>query len=302
MSEARMPSSDLSDQHLIELGVRISDSRIDQQNEIWIEHSNDKFDVAASLAIVMRELLRDAPADRQLDAISIGSSEEPQLRVLEAFCRDRLYLYDIDPEALAALDEEIERLMLLGVYTVQGDYNEDFRDPDTAKGVLGSKLGGDPFDLITMHHSLYYSSTATWPDLIASLYGEVLAPGGAMHLALMSASSEEEGSTTWLYNRFTRKYFGNGTDQDLLRLGGQLRERPGFEKARISTSTHQVQFWIDDFEKFMAVIWMIMLYPHGHDYSLEQRREITAFVVEKFWRPKRRLVQVQDYLSIFKPS
>ena len=70
--------------------------------------------------------------------------------------------------------------------------------------------------------------------------------------------------------------------------------------AQLVTRTSEVQFFVDDFEKYMAVVWMIMLYPGVHNYSLDQRREITAFVLENFWQAKKPLVQVQDYLAVYK--
>ena len=70
--------------------------------------------------------------------------------------------------------------------------------------------------------------------------------------------------------------------------GGPLRYR------------RQVRFWVDDFDLFMGVVWMILLYPHAHDYTLEQRIEITEFVIEHYWIPKRPLVQSQDYVTLHK--
>ena len=61
----------------------------------------------------------------------------------------------------------------------------------------------------------YYSDTSRWDSLIGSLYQAALAPLGAVHVALMSATPRE-GTATLLYNRFARNFFGHRNDQDLL--------------------------------------------------------------------------------------
>ena len=50
----------------------------------------------------------------------------------------------------------------------------------------------------------------------------------------------------------------------------------------------------------MSAIWMILLYPEVHQYSLKQREEITEFIYKKFWKVKRPLVQLQDHLVIYR--
>ncbi len=45
---------------------------------------------------------------------------------------------------------------------------------------------------------------------------------------------------------------------------------------------------------------MIMLYTGAHNYILEQKREITAYVLENFWRPKLPLIHVQHHLVPYK--
>ena len=73
---------------------------------------------------------------------------------------------------------------------------------------------------------------------------------------------------------------------------------PGFEKADIKVETHRVKFFSDDFEKLMAVIWMILLYPNVHDYSHDQKEEITEYVYSNFYKPEKPLVQLQDHLIV----
>ena len=50
----------------------------------------------------------------------------------------------------------------------------------------------------------------------------------------------------------------------------------------------------------MAVVWMILLYPNVHPYTLKQRQEITGFVYERLWKKKEPLVQAQDHLVVYK--
>ncbi|MEM8956516.1 MAG: class I SAM-dependent methyltransferase [Pseudomonadota bacterium] len=285
---------------LIEIGLRAAQSPLRQQVKLWARHADEKPDVAADLMATLRWLHRTAPPDRALRALSIGSSEEPQFRLLSAAAGGGLWLYDADRTALAAVRARIGRQMLSGVHLVHGDYTADFLQPDAAHQALANRLGGAPFDLITIHHALYYCPAAEWSDLVATLYETLLRDPGAMHLALMSATDPRPFTTTWLYNHFAEKFFGSRNDQDLAGLAQKLAERPEFSHARFSRRTHAVRFQNEDFADFMAVVWMIMLYPDGHNYTLDQRREITEFVVEQFWQPRRPLTQVQDYLSVLK--
>ena len=48
----------------------------------------------------------------------------------------------------------------------------------------------------------------------------------------------------------------------------------------------------------MGVVWMILLYPDVHRYTLEQREEITEYVYREFWRDGKPLLQIQDHLII----
>lgn len=285
---------------LVERGLRAAESRIFEQNKIWARHASEKPDVSVSLMKTIRALHARLPQDRELSALAIGAGDEPQFRVLQATFQKGLWLYDVDGAALAKLKERIDRQSIENVYLVQGDYARDFQNSSATDFTRETLLDGRRLDLITLHHCLYYCSTADWPELIRALYQGVLAPGGAMHLVMMSTREKRAGTTTWLYNHFARKFSGAGTDQDLLELRNILGKNTAFKRCEIVSETREVEFWVDDFDRFMAVVWMILLYPHGHDYSLEQRIEITEFVIEHFWRPARPLVQTQDYLSLHK--
>ena len=289
-----------TDDMLIEQGLMAAEARIFQQNKIWARHTDEKPDVAASLMRVIRHLHRTMPMDRDLSALSIGSGDEPQFRLLDAVFRAGLTLYDIDEMALAAVRSRIERQRLGTVSLCTGDYTRDFRDPGMAAQTLEQKFSGSPFDLVTLHHCLYYSDVTDWPAITEAIYRSVLAPGGAMHMAMMSTRENRRGTTTWLYNHFARRFFNQEADQDLLGLQDILARHASFEDAQVTTETREVQFWVNNFERYMSVVWMILLYPDGHNYTIQQRVEITEFVIENFWRPRRPLIQSQDYLSVFK--
>lgn len=285
---------------LVETGLRAADNTIFEQNRIWARFASEKPDVSASLMRAIRALHARVPEDRPLSALSIGAGSEPQFRILQAGFERGLWLYDIDGAALASLKERLVRQQLDNVHLVQGDYSKDFLTPEVARQALASLLDGEKQDLITLHHALYYAPVSTWPDLITALYGHILAENGVMHMALMSARETRPHTSTWLYNHFAGKFFGSATDQDLLQLRQDLSLGTALKDCQIVTEKKDVTFWADDFELFMSAVWMILLHPHAHEFNLEQRVEITEFVIEQFWIPQRPLVQVQDYLAIHK--
>lgn len=285
---------------LVERGLNAAEFNIFEQNRIWARYANEKPDVAASLMRTIRAIHTRVASDRELSALSIGAANEPQFRILQAACQRGLWLYDIDGAALATLQERLVRQQLDNVHLVQGDYTKDFQNGAVAKRALETLLNGQRQDLITLHHSLYYSAAPDWPRLIRALYDEVLAENGAMHLVMMSARETRPFTTTWLYNHFAGKFFGSSTDQDLLGLRHELSFDTSLKNSEIVSEMRQVKFWVDDFDLFMSVVWMILLYPQAHAYTLEQRIEITEFIIEHFWIPKRPLVQTQDYVTLHK--
>jgi len=112
--------------------------------------------------------------------------------------------------------------------------------------------------------------------------------------------SKDQSTTTWLYNHFAGKFFGCRNDQDLLKFKRELESTPLFKRGQILSRTDRVHFFVDDFGKFMAVAWMILLYPEVHKYTLRQREEITEFVYRKFWLKKKPLVQMQNHLVLYR--
>ncbi len=283
---------------LIEKGIRAGDSDMYRENAIWVQNSSDKVDIAQELMQVVRDIFRTVPMDRKLRALSIGSGSEPQFQILESAFRGGLYLLDIDSVPLSVIKDRVESHWIDHVTTVLADYNKTLVHTADAERFLKEVLGGSKLDLIVLHHSLYYSSASDWAEFFSSLYDIILAEKGAIHAVMMSSSCREKDSTTWLYNHFAGKFFGCRNDQDLNAFRKGLHENKNFIGAKIQQVTHRVKFYIEDFEKYMAVIWMILLYPNVHDYSYAQKKEITEYVYDNFYTLKKPLIQMQDYLIV----
>jgi hypothetical protein len=147
-----------------------------------------------------------------MTALSIGSSNEPQFRILESAFRGGLYLLDIEQAALDVVRERTARQHSPHVRTVWGDYRVLLGDRRSTAAFRAEHLDNRRMTLITLHHSLYYSPQASWQSLIANLYQAVLArspadgPSGAIHAVLMASRSRSETTTTWLYITTTRTW------------------------------------------------------------------------------------------------
>ncbi len=291
---------------IIEMGLRAAKDYVHEQDKIWSRYSNDKVDIAGHLASVIRTLHKSLPLKKGLTALSIGSSNEPQFRILESAFRGGLYLLDIEEAALAIVAERIHRQSTDHVKPINGNYHELLKDGVRINRFRKRELNADRMTLITLHHSLYYSPKNSWLELFRNLYGLLLAkqpmpgPAGAIHAVLMANDSTDRTSTTWLYNHFAGRFFGAKNDQDLKGFARELRRDPAFDDAQVFATTSRVQFWVDDFEKFMSVIWMILLHPQVHNFSLEQQREVIEYVYAKLWRRRVPLVQMQDHLSVYR--
>lgn len=283
-----------------ETGRRAGETDMYNEDEIWSRGSGDKPDIGRALLAVLRNLDRALPLSRKLRALSIGSGSEPQFRILEAACQGGLFLLDIDQVPLDVVRNRCRRQGLSGVATIRGDYNRLLLDPARAGKFRETRLAGKPMDLVTLHHSLYYSKPEDWQRLFVNLCRTILARRGAIHAVMMSARSRDPRSTTWLYNHFAGKYFSARNDQDLLAFAAALRENRALKATRIVTWTSEVRFRADDFRKFMAVVWMILLYPNVHRYTRQQREEITGYFHRKFWEKKQPLIQHQDHLVIYR--
>ena len=285
---------------VIEEGVRSAATRMDDQDRIWSRYSSDKVDIGERLAAVIRTLSAAAPLAKKLRALSIGSSNEPQFRILETAFRGGLYLFDIDQKALDRVNERVRRQNTGHVTTIQGDYKQAFFDPGHTKTFFQKPLKRKKVDLVTLHHSLYYCREEEWSRLFENICRYLLARTGAIHAVMMAAESNNPMTTTWLYNHFAGKYFGVRNDQSLLTLKKQLGEMPLFRDAQIILAPSRVEFYVSDFSKFMEVIWMILLYPDVHRYNDEQIEEIVTFVYDRFWSRKEPLLQTQHHLVLYR--
>lgn len=304
----------LSREQRLELGHRAAEGAMYRQDKVWSRYSNDKIDIAHVLISVLRTLHKALPLDESLAGLSIGSSNEPQFRILEAACRAGLFLLDIEAAALEVIAERTARQGTDHVRTLHDDYREVLHDAAAVDRFRERELDGQRLSLITLHHSLYYSEASFWPDLLANLYERLLRPlpvatGGseqatgpvaAIHAVLMASRSDDPTTTTWLYNHYAEKFFGCRNEQDLLACGEQLRGDRRFDTAQVLTHTSRVEFFVDDFEQFMAVVWMILLHPTVHLYSPSQQREVIEWVYENLWSRGQPLVQLQDHLVIYR--
>src|SRR5262245_32610763 len=113
------------------LGLRAAGGYMYRQDKIWSRYSNDKVDIAGALARVLRRLATALALDLPFTALSVGSSNEPQFRILESACRGGLYLVDIEEAALGVVEERIKRQNTPHVQLIRGDYREVFRDEES---------------------------------------------------------------------------------------------------------------------------------------------------------------------------
>ncbi|MFA6281776.1 MAG: class I SAM-dependent methyltransferase [Candidatus Omnitrophota bacterium] len=285
---------------LIDAGMRVADLGMSEEDKTWSCYSSDKVDIGEELADIIRVLNKELPLKLKLTALSIGSSHEPQFRILETAFRGGLYLLDLDKQALNIVKERITRQHIGHVNLIQGDYNKIFLDDKNLKNFFQSKLKGRRMNLVILYHSLYYSPAAKWGIVFENIYRKILASHGAMHAVLMASKSNNQDSTAWLYNYFAGKFFGVRNNQDLYSFKAQLEKCKLFKNTKKVISTRKVFFYVDNFAKFMSVVWMILLYPSVHKYSFKQRKEITEYVYSKFWLKKKPLVQEQDHLIIYR--
>ena len=246
---------------LIHLGERVSDSHTYQEDKIWSRYSSDKIDIGQTLSKVIRTLDKALPLNHPLRALSIGSSNEPQYRILQSAFRGGLYLLDIEESALDLVKERMKRQNTNHVHTIRDDFNKVFMEPEKMKKFLREEMRGERAELVTLQHSMYYSPAVNWYPLIRNLYSTILAPRGALYCVLMSSRAKDPRTTTWLYDHFAGKFCGHKNNQDLLQFANVLRRDPYFAKSEIKTKTSRVEFFVNDFGQFMSVVWMIFLYP-----------------------------------------
>ena len=64
-------------------------------------------------------------------------------------------------------------------------------------------------------------------------------------------------------------------------------------------------FFVDDFEQYMAGVWMVLLHPNVHRFSEDQQREVVGAMLPARRRHHRLLVPTQhptDTLEIRDPA
>jgi hypothetical protein len=280
--------------------MQTSRALMSQQDKIWSRYSRDKVDIGETLARVLRTLSKALPLGRPLRALSVGSSTEPQFRILESSFQGGLYLQDIERSALGVIRERIRRQSLTHVFTLRHDYTKVFLDRGATQRFLRTALGGRRLDLVAFEHSLYYCPAAEWRTALSNVFDVLLSKHGAIHCVLMSSSASDPATTTWLYNHFAGKFFGHRNDQDLRAFARELQRDRRFARAEILAKTDRVRFFVEDFRELMSVVWMILLYPNVHRYTVGQRREITEHVYRSLFARRKPLLQDQDHLVIYR--
>jgi hypothetical protein len=285
---------------IIAEGLDSSRSLMWREDKIWSKYSSDKVDIGETLARVIRTLSKALPLSQKLRALSIGSSNEPQFRILQTAFEGGLYLLDIDSEALGIVKERTARQGTQNVHTLLNDFGKIFLNGKKTADFLKTRLQGQKLDLITLQHSLYYCPKKDWGTLYRNLYTKLLSEKGALYSVLMSSKSKDPYTTTWLYDHFAGKFCGHTNDQDMLEFKRELKQDSLYRKTQILSKTSRVHFFTQEFGKFMAVIWMILLYPNVHRYSLDERKEITEFCYHHFFKKQKPLIQLQDHLAIYR--
>lgn len=288
------------------MGLRAGAAGIHAQDRTWATFSDDKVRIGESTNRVLRTVAASLSLRASIRALSVGSSSEPQFRLLEAWCDDGLYLLDVDHDALDVVRTRVERQRLEHVAALEADLTRALATPTAAARLRDRHLDGDRLNLVLFHHSLYYAPRARWDALIDATYTELLKParGGrptaAIHAVLKASRAGGPLSTTGLYDRFAGGFCGAVNDQDLAGFGRGLRRSTHFRTAQVAVRTGDVFFDTDDFEAFMGVVWMVLLYPQVHQYTQDQRVEITEWVYRHLWSQRRPLHQVNDYVAVYR--
>ncbi len=291
---------------LLERALRAADLPMVRHDKTWARYSNDKPDIAQQLVGVIRSLSRSFPEEIAFSGLSLGCSDEPQLRLLAPVCRGGLFLVDVEVAALQTLEERIRRQRLRSARTIHTDFVTKLADDQSAERFRMEQLLGRRVNLVTLHHSLYYAPRRAWMPILHAICSELMvrnAPhtagaSSALHAVLMAPRSNDETSTTWIYNHFVGKYFGHVNDQDLASVALDLRADGTLGLRSVRTQRTRVEFFVDDFEKFMGVVWMILLHPGVHRFSPAQKEEVARHVYDRIYSKGVPLVQEQDHMVV----
>ena len=280
-------------------GLSAAQTGSPEQNLIWSRYSNDKPDIAQGTMRAFHMLAFAHNDSKPINILSIGCGIEPQLRLLNAISHNIITLLDNDPAALANINERISRQFYHNIHTISEDY-EAFLDVKITRNFLKMQLNNQKADAIFFHHSLYYLPMRQWTTLITNIYNELLANNGVIHCVLMSRYSDNQHTTTWLYNNYTRSFFNHTNEQSLLAFKEMLIQGNCLKNAELNNHTSEIKFWVNTFECFMQVIWMILLYPKVHLYNKGQMEIIIKDIYDNFFVPQQPLLQTQDHLYIQK--
>jgi hypothetical protein len=210
------------------------------QDKIWSRYSHDKVDVGEVLAKVIRTLNVALPLNLSLRALSIGSSDEPQFRILETAFRGGLYLLDINNCALDVVRGRIRRQHTDHVITIKDDYNRVFLNDRSRGYFFKRKLNNKKVHLVTLHHSLYYCIECDWLNIFTGLYTGLLAQKAPFIAVLMSSGGAPNLQRPG-FIIILRENFGVHNDQDLRKLRKSFGAT-AFKKAQIYRRTNRVYF------------------------------------------------------------
>ncbi len=104
-------------------------------------------DIGETLLKIYRTLAKAFPLSHSLRALSIGSSNEPQFRILQSAFSGGLYLVDIEKQALEVIQERIVRQNTHNVVTVHHDFHQLFLEEQKSRLFLKKELKGKKIDL-----------------------------------------------------------------------------------------------------------------------------------------------------------
>lgn len=161
---------------LVETGPKAAESGMADEDMIWSLYSNDKVDIGERLACVIRTLHMANPLTKKMRALPLGSSSEPQFRLLETAVRVGFYLMDIDRHALDIVVERVRRQFTGHVSTAKGNYLDFFNPSGNSGDLLKTWLQRRKVDLVTLHHSLYYCPESSRLPLFETLHRKLLSP------------------------------------------------------------------------------------------------------------------------------
>ena len=254
------------------LGLRAARTQMYVQDKVWSRYSNDKVDIAHHLAAVIRRLVKSLPLGRPLRALSIGSSNEPQFRILESAFRGGLYLLDIEEAALDVVDERIARQATDHVHPFAATTG---RCSATRAAPIASAARGSAAAACSSSRCTTRCTTATkhpgcrcWAGSSrrSSPAAADGADGGDPRRAdgeSVARSPLDDVALQPLRRHVLRRAERPGSAPFRPRACAAIRvcRRRGRRGAQPRAVAHR------DFEAFMGVIWMILLHPTVHRFS-----------------------------------